>query len=74
MATSWTVETAQALVNERMEHVNMQRQLEDVARNRTVFEREVKELRELGYELTWQQCRTKIKNLTQRYRKVGDWY
>ena len=27
-------------------------------------------LADLGYERTWQQCKTKIKNLTQRYRKV----
>ena len=30
-----------------------------------------KELGEVGDEKTWQQCRTKIKNLTQKYRKVS---
>ena len=33
-------------------------------------ERISRELRNKGYDKTWQQCRTKIKNLTQKYRKV----
>ena len=50
---------------------NVQGELDSVARNRTVYERIAKELAEMGYEKTWKQCRTKIKNLTQKYRKVG---
>ena len=50
---------------------NVQSELDGVTRNRTVFERIAKEMRELGFERTWQQCRTKIKNLTQKYRKVS---
>ena len=53
MATSWTVKTMRALVNERIGLANVRRQPEGVARNRTVYERVVQELRELGYESTW---------------------
>ena len=70
---SWTPEVTRALVNV-WGQANVQSQLEGVARNRTVYERVAKELRELGYDRTWQQCRTKIKNLIQRYRKVSDRY
>ena len=31
-------------------------------------------MRDLGYKSTWQQCKTKVKNLTQRYRKVSHLY
>ena len=50
----------QALVNERIGLANVQRQPEEVARNRTVYERVAQELRELVYESTWQQCHTKV--------------
>ena len=41
-----------------------------VARNRTVYERLSTEFGNLGMENTWQQCRSKIKSVTFRYRKV----
>lgn len=50
---------------------SVQRQLDSVARNRSVFENIAKEMKNLGYDRSWQQCKTKIKNLTHRYRKVG---
>ena len=70
MVTSWTVETTRALVNLHTGQANVQKQLKGVGRNRTTYEREAKELRELEYESACQQCHTKIKNLTQRYRKA----
>ena len=51
---------------------NVQGQLDGVARNRAVYEQIARDHAEAGYDRTWQQCRTKIKNLTQRYRKVYD--
>ena len=62
------------MVNECIGQANMQRQLEGVASNRAMYELVVKDMRALGYESTWQECRMKIKNLTQRYRKRSDWY
>ena len=67
-----TVETMRALVNECIGLANVQRQPEDIARNRMVYERVVKEMRELGNESTWQQCRTEIKKLNPGIQKVSD--
>ena len=50
---------------------SVQSELDTVARDRVVFERIARQLEELGYEQMWQQCRTKMKNLTQKYRKVA---
>ena len=69
MAAGWSTEATRALVSVWSQE-NVQSELDGVSRNRTIFERISKELRDKGYEKTWQQCRTKIKNLTQKYRKV----
>ena len=70
MAAGWSAEETRALVGVWGQE-NVQSELDGVTRNRTVFERIAKEMRELGFERTWQQCRTKIKNLTQKYGKVS---
>ena len=49
---------------------NVQIQLDEISRNRTVYQGVASSLSQLGYTRTWQQCKTKIKNLVQRYRKV----
>ena len=49
---------------------NIQSQLDEICRNKTVYQRVARMLSDLGYERTWQQCKTKVKNLVQRYRKV----
>lgn len=69
MAAGWSTEATRSLVSVWSQE-NVQNELDGVSRNRTIFERISKELRNKGYEKTWQQCRTKIKNLTQKYRKV----
>ena len=46
----------------------VQAQLEGCHRNRDVFERVAKTLREEGYERTFEQCREKIKKLKGDYR------
>ena len=69
MAGAWSVEETKALIAIwGQEH--MQSQLDRVHRNRDIYERVAMELKDSGYVKTWKQCRTKIKNLTQKYRKV----
>ena len=68
MAGAWRDEETRALVGV-WGAASVQEQLDGVVRNRIVYEY-VAKMVELGYERTWQQCRTKIKNMTQRYRKV----
>ena len=46
---------------------DIQSQLDGVARNSHIYE---KIADDLGHTKTWKQCRTKVKNMTQRYRKV----
>ena len=70
MAAGWTNEATRALVSV-WSLENVQSELDGVARNRSIFERIARALAAKGYEKTWQQCRTKIKNLTQKYRKVS---
>lgn len=72
MAAGWTSEETSALVSV-WGQTNVQNQLDGVTRNRNVFEKIAKEMAELGFERTWQQCRTKVKNLTQKYRKVNSY-
>ena len=47
----------------------VQSQLDGIVRNSTIFEKVAAQLREAGYERTWQQCKTK-KKMVQRYKKV----
>ena len=70
MAAGWFVDETRALLG-IWGDADVQSKLDGVARNRTVYQKISTALSDLGYERTWQQCRTKIKNLTQRYRKVS---
>ena len=70
MAGSWNVEETKALIAIWGQE-NVQSQLDRIHRNRDVYQRIAMELEDAGYVKTWQQCRTKIKNLTQKYRKVN---
>ena len=69
MAAGWSHEETRALVSVWSQS-NVQSQLDAVSRNRSVYESIARELSALGYERSWTQCKTKIKNLTQKYRKV----
>ena len=71
MAGSWNVEETKALIAIWGQE-NVQSQLEKIHRNRDVYQRIAMELEDNGYVKAWQQCRTKIKNLAQKYRKVSD--
>ena len=68
----WSADATRALVAIWSQE-NVQSQLDGVSRNKTIFERISRELSAKGYQKSWQQCRTKIKNLTQKYRKVREW-
>lgn len=70
MATGWTLEETKALVN-IWGDADVLSQLDGVARNRSVYQKIATSLADAGFERTWQQCKTKIKNLTQRYRKAS---
>ena len=59
MAGGWTAEMTPALVSV-WGQANVQSELDGVVRNRTIFERISRELKEMGIHRTWQQCRTKI--------------
>ena len=70
MAGSWSTEETRTLISFWGEE-SIQSKLDKAHRNRDVFERIAHEMSDLGYEKSWQQCRTKIKNITQKYRKVN---
>ena len=50
--------------------VNIQEQLDGATRNMTVFVDISKQLERLGYDKDWQQCRIKVKNLKNQYKKL----
>ena len=70
MAAGWSNEETKTLVSIWGE-ANVQNQLDGVVRNKVVYEKIAVEMGKLGFERNWQQCRTKIKNLTHKYRKVS---
>ena len=45
-------------------------QLDGIVRNRTIYQKIAADHTVLGYDRTWQQCKTKIKNMVQKYKKV----
>ena len=67
--TGWSNEATQALIALWGE-TKVQEQLDAVARNKSIYEDIAEEMKKAGYDYTWKQCRTKGKNLAQKYRKV----
>ena len=67
----WTYDETKALISAWGEE-NVQEQLDNVKRNKDIYMRISASLAEHGYVKSWKQCRVKVKNLTQRYRKVGE--
>lgn len=68
-SSGWSSEATRALINIWGE-TDVQGKLDSVKRNKDIFQQISRDLEALGYSWTWQQCRTKIKKLTQKYRKV----
>ena len=69
MSTEWSNEEMVALLGV-WGAAGIQSQLDGESHNRNVYEKVASALADQGVNRTWQQCRTRIKNLTQRYRKV----
>lgn len=70
MAAGWTSNETKALIGIWGEE-EIQNALDGVVRNKTIYQKVAVAMGELGYIKTWQQCRTKIKNLVQKYKKVS---
>ena len=70
MAAGWTSNETKAFIGIWGEE-EIQNALDGVVRNKTIYQKVAVAMGELGYIKTWQQCRTKIKNLVQKYKKVS---
>ncbi len=71
-ACGWDSEATHALIN-IWGQTDVQSKLDSVKRNRDIFLKVSRDLPRPWIQLdnwTWEQCRTKIKNLTQKYRRV----
>ena len=73
MAGGWTGEATKALLA-IWGDASVQNQLDGVVRNKTIYLKVAKKLNEKGFCHTWEQCRTKVKNLVKAYRKVCKWF
>ena len=84
MAAGWTTDEETKALISAWGKANVQEQLDNVKRNKEVYQKIASLLAEQGYVKSWQQCRVKVKNLTQRYAKSemhiaasilpDDWY
>ena len=68
---SWSDEEVKALIAIWGED-KVQQELDGAVRNKTVFLTIAEQMKRLGYDRDWQQCRLKIKNLKKNYREVKD--
>ena len=73
LTSGWSAEATKALLSLLGER-NIQSQLDGVVRNKLIYGMVAESMCEMGYIYTWKQCRTKVKNLTQAYRKVSIMY
>ena len=69
MAAGWTDAEMKALIAVWCE-ADIQGQLDSVKGNRDIYQTMIAELSAQGWSKFWKQCDVKVKNLTQRYRKV----
>ena len=69
MAAGWSSEETRALVGIWGDE-EVQRALDGVVRNnKTIYQKVSAAMARLNYDKTWEQCRTKIKNPVQKYKK-----
>ena len=68
--TGWSNEETGALLG-IWGAADVQSQLDGVVRNKTIYQRIATAHGLVSYERTWQQCKTKIKNMVQKYKKVN---
>ena len=57
-------------VDRHLGEQNIQEQLDNVSRNKAIYEKITAAVRAKGFDFDYKQCRTKIKNLTVKYCKV----
>ena len=69
--SSWSDAEVTALISVWGD-ADIQEQLDGATRNRSIYEKISKKLHESGIERDWQQCKAKIKNLKQDYKKIKD--
>ena len=70
--TVWTEGETQALLHVWSDQ-SVQLKLKAVSKNRTIYEAIARSLTDMGYRKRREgQCKTKIKNLTAKYRRVKD--
>ena len=67
----WSTKATRALIAIWGEE-NIKEQLDNVSRNRTIYEKIAASLRAKGFAFDYNQCRTKVKNLTAKYQKVKE--
>jgi len=65
--TGWSNAATRALIAIWGES-SVQEKLDSVTRKKVIYEDIAEKLRAQGFEYTWKRCRTKVKNLTQKYR------
>lgn len=66
--TTWSKEETLKLIDVWGQET-IQKQLQECKRNQGVYEVVAQEMREDGYDRTYQQCRDKIKKLRAKYKK-----
>ena len=69
--SSWSDAEVTALIS-ILGNADIQEQPDGATRNRSIYEHISKKLRESGVERDWEQCKAKIKNLKQDYKKIKD--
>ena len=57
-------------VDRHLGEQNIQEQLDNVSRNKAIYEKISAAIRAKGFDLDYKQCWIKIKNLSAKYRKV----
>jgi hypothetical protein len=67
--SGWTDTATKALLAIWGEH-NNQKQLDEVKRNKHIYQKISDKLAQNGHHFSAKQCRTKVKNMQQSYRKV----
>ena len=65
----WSCEETRTLVG-IWGAADVQRQLDGVVRNKLIYQRIATAHNQYGYDRTAEQCRHKMKNLVQKYKKV----
>ena len=72
-AIEWTTEETRVLLRVWGD-ADIQSKFDGVVRNRHIYEKIAERMKNLGYDRTWMQCKNKMKNIVQIYRKVRSFF